>query len=485
MSKTPDSRVPYQELKTDGATYNQALLELAERFAQDGQISYSEAKQLWEYTSGVHELSNEIRKRTLQLTMEVFNYTDRAASVMDELMNGARTTSYYKQVDGARYDRELLEMAERSASDGQVSLQEAEALWEQAMDGGKVTDVERLTLQHSLSIHKYTVPAAEFLKRMLRYGSTKVLRRPHVKVRWVWAKRRGSQFPAFPIVLPKKDHRFTLVLCHPMGWGGGFYLGRGALVQDFLLNSRLIRDHCKIVCPGGKKQKDWKMWFRYRGKDTGGTRECHAQLVNRGDIEQAGAFVSDIISAESRLLGSTDRVAISGYSQGGCLSLAVGLELPYPVGLVISQRGMLMQHTLDDYSRRGPEQKPPQHFLLTAGGRDNIYLPTNQTEAKKWLEKHGMRVSFKLFDELNHGDHHKGEMSLIRNACVRTFLEADARTKPPPVEKSAQTTLKRAPSKHWPKASKALKRPKLSNVPVGTPGGLRPKAGEGSAANKR
>lgn len=30
---------------------------------------------------------------------------------------------------------------------------------------------------------------------------------------------------------------------------------------------------------------------------------------------------------------------------GGCISLAVGLALPYDLGLIISQRGMLMKQT--------------------------------------------------------------------------------------------------------------------------------------------
>merc|ERR1712070_1058031 len=120
---------------------------------------------------------------------------------------------------------------------------------------------------------------------------------------------------------------------------------------------RMIRDHCKILCPGGKKFKDWKLWFRYRGKDTGGTRECHAQPVNPKDIEEACLFVRSVINQEVAILGSPLRVALSGYSQGGCISLSSGLNCLHSLGLVVSQRGMLMQHTMDAYMKQASQKK--------------------------------------------------------------------------------------------------------------------------------
>merc|ERR1712157_35642 len=107
-----------------------------------------------------------------------------------------------------------------------------------------------------------------------------------------------------------------------------------------------------------------------------------------------------------------------------------------------------------------------QEMLLTAGGKDDIYLPENQLEAKQWLERNGMRVMFKMYEELNHGDHNKDEMSLILNACVHAFLEADTRPAWPPGEDSAAGALKKAALKRktttriWVGAAKAPKRRK-------------------------
>mmetsp|Transcript_25368 Transcript_25368/g.84797 ORF Transcript_25368/g.84797 Transcript_25368/m.84797 type:complete len:233 (+) Transcript_25368:708-1406(+) len=112
--------------------------------------------------------------------------------------------------------------------------------------------------------------------------------------------------------------------------------------------------------------------------------------------------------------------------------------------------GMLMKHSMDDYAARDGAQKHRQRMLLTAGGRDDVYLPANQAEAKKWLIEQGMQVTFKLFEELNHGDHNKEEMAFIRSACTREFLKADSETKRS-VQRmcSQEVVLQRAPSQLW------------------------------------
>jgi len=322
-------------------------------------------------------------------------------------------------------------MAERFAKDGQVSLPEAHELWEAALDAGKVTKIERLTLERCLRQHKFTTPAAKFLAGKLRSRAKGEKENGNI-LRWVWCKPRGSSFPAYPVVRPKREHRYSLVLCHPMGWGGGYYLGGGAIVHDLLLKSRLLRENCKILCPGAKKHKqwgdEWKMWFKYRGKDTGGTHECHAQDIAVKDLQQSVEFISDVIGREARIVGSPERVIVSGYSQGGCVSLATGLSLPYTIGLVVSQRGMLMKQTREAYESNGNSSvatRPIQHILVTAGGKDDIYLETNQADSVKWLEAQGLKVTYKVFADLDHGSHDKNEMGVIRDACIRAVFRAD------------------------------------------------------------
>jgi len=76
--------------------------------------------------------------------------------------------SYYKVIDGKKYDRELLEMAEKDTeSAGVISYAEAQELWEHAQDGKGVTQVERATLEYTMQKFKYTDKAAEYMKKQL------------------------------------------------------------------------------------------------------------------------------------------------------------------------------------------------------------------------------------------------------------------------------------------------------------------------------
>jgi len=75
-----------------------------------------------------------------------------------------RKGSQYKQIEGVKYEKQLLEEAEKNAADGQVSLPEARNLWKMAQDGGKVTATELRTLKYILEKLKFTGPAKKFLQ---------------------------------------------------------------------------------------------------------------------------------------------------------------------------------------------------------------------------------------------------------------------------------------------------------------------------------
>ena len=112
-------------------------------------------------------------------------------------------------------------------------------------------------------------------------------------------KRPHSGFPAFPVVMPRtatlarnllgrKAHRFSLVVCHPMGCYSTFFLGPEGLVKDLLArhptkahgavgeeqtDPRLLQDcvpRCashrvgQVPCPFGQSHRVLRQWFRYR-----------------------------------------------------------------------------------------------------------------------------------------------------------------------------------------------------------------------------
>mmetsp|Transcript_757 Transcript_757/g.924 ORF Transcript_757/g.924 Transcript_757/m.924 type:complete len:614 (+) Transcript_757:67-1908(+) len=154
-----------------GVKYDRELLEMAEKAAADGQVSVKEAQDLWKAAQDGRGVT-KIERRTLEYVLKDVKFTDKAAEYLkgelkgkDEL--GKSNGGYYKIVDGVKYDRELLEQAEQAAKDGQISVGEARALWESALDGHGVTNTEKLTLEHVLKAFKCTKPAKEFLEKEL------------------------------------------------------------------------------------------------------------------------------------------------------------------------------------------------------------------------------------------------------------------------------------------------------------------------------
>merc|ERR1712176_894955 len=86
--------------------------------------------------------------------------------------------SQYKQIDGVRYERDLLEKAEAAAKDGQISVKEANELWQAAQDGSGVTETERNTLKYILEKFKFTEKAAEFLRPLVEPTEEKPTAKP-------------------------------------------------------------------------------------------------------------------------------------------------------------------------------------------------------------------------------------------------------------------------------------------------------------------
>lgn len=74
-------------------------------------------------------------------------------------------SSYYRTINGQRYDADLLEMAEgmmEGRGDGRLSRADAEQLWEAAFDGMGMTAVEMATLAYIRAHENPTKPAKEF-----------------------------------------------------------------------------------------------------------------------------------------------------------------------------------------------------------------------------------------------------------------------------------------------------------------------------------
>ncbi len=85
--------------------------------------------------------------------------------------------SYYKTIDGKKYDGEIIELAEKLTAgrgDGRISLDDAETLLNSVMDGGKYTDIEKDTMAYIRDNFKWTEASDDWFRTEIRkWAATK------------------------------------------------------------------------------------------------------------------------------------------------------------------------------------------------------------------------------------------------------------------------------------------------------------------------
>jgi len=85
--------------------------------------------------------------------------------------------SYYRVIDGEKYDDELLKAAEEAVAgrgDGRISIEDAKALLEKVMDGNSYTDIEKATVSYIRDNFKWTEEADNWFRTEIRrWAATK------------------------------------------------------------------------------------------------------------------------------------------------------------------------------------------------------------------------------------------------------------------------------------------------------------------------
>jgi hypothetical protein len=79
--------------------------------------------------------------------------------------------SYYRTIDGKKYDGALLDLAQelvQGQGDGRISVADAEKLFAKIKDGGVSTDVEKDTIEHIRQNHAWTEAADEWFRTEVR-----------------------------------------------------------------------------------------------------------------------------------------------------------------------------------------------------------------------------------------------------------------------------------------------------------------------------
>jgi hypothetical protein len=85
--------------------------------------------------------------------------------------------SYYKTIDGKKYDGTLIELADEltaGAGDGRISMADAEKLLAAVKDGDSYTDIEKETMAYLRDNYKWTEAADDWFRTEIRkWAATK------------------------------------------------------------------------------------------------------------------------------------------------------------------------------------------------------------------------------------------------------------------------------------------------------------------------
>jgi DNA-directed RNA polymerase subunit F len=85
--------------------------------------------------------------------------------------------SYYKEIDGKKYDKELLDAADnaiKGRGDGRISMEDAKDLLAKVKDGDTYTDIEKDTVAYIRDHYKWTAEADEWFRTEIRkWAATK------------------------------------------------------------------------------------------------------------------------------------------------------------------------------------------------------------------------------------------------------------------------------------------------------------------------
>eukprot|EP00928_Gymnodinium_smaydae_P025556 TRINITY_DN2030_c0_g1_i1.p2 TRINITY_DN2030_c0_g1~~TRINITY_DN2030_c0_g1_i1.p2 ORF type:complete len:556 (+),score=213.06 TRINITY_DN2030_c0_g1_i1:73-1668(+) len=140
-----------------GVRYERELLELA---AGEDTISKDSAEKL--FTAAMDGPGvTPTEKRTLRYIVKRKKVADDAKSYLETKMG----SSWYQTVDGVKYERLLLTLAEDATAGGaKLTKEVAEKLWKSAMDANQVTPTEKRTLEHILATKEFEEDAKAFLE---------------------------------------------------------------------------------------------------------------------------------------------------------------------------------------------------------------------------------------------------------------------------------------------------------------------------------
>ncbi len=105
---------------------------------------------------------------TLAHILADFKFTYKAREYLDKLVTKTKTgSSMYKTINGVKYDRSALDLADHLAKDGKIDQGDAKKLWAEVEDGPGVTATEKRTIEYICENFTLTDGAKEFFAEKL------------------------------------------------------------------------------------------------------------------------------------------------------------------------------------------------------------------------------------------------------------------------------------------------------------------------------
>ena len=186
--------------------------------------------------------------------------------------------------------------------------------------------------------------------------------------------------------LSKNKPRQAIVLCH--GYGGD-----GKDISVLAINWQRFLPDAIFLCPNAPEvcsvNPQGYQWFDL-------TIEKEEVILEKSLIaeEKLNIFLDQVFD---NLQLEPNNLSLVGFSQGSMMSIQVGLKRKKQINCLIGYSGKVInqKHLANNINSK------PKIFLMH-GENDTIVPPTHLLEAKEYLNKCGLKIKTKLFEDCDH-----------------------------------------------------------------------------------
>ena len=186
--------------------------------------------------------------------------------------------------------------------------------------------------------------------------------------------------------LSKNKPQQVIILCH--GYGGD-----GKDISNLAINWQRFLPDAIFLCPNAPEicadNPQGYQWFDLRSEKE--------EIVFEKSLiaeEKLNTFLDQVFD---KLQLEPTNSALVGFSQGCMISIQVGLKKNKQINCLIGYSGKVInQKHLSNNIKSKPK------IFLMHGAKDTIVSPTHLLEAKEYLNKCGLKIKTKLFEDCDH-----------------------------------------------------------------------------------